>query len=73
MAKIGWDNGVLILPEVAAPSSTSGVGKIYATTGQSVSLLDSTGTDTDLIVSDCSRFNGLLKVLDLTTVVATKD
>lgn len=74
MAKVGLDNGVLILPEQAAPSSESGVGKIYATTGQKVSFLGGGGTDTELgagastsILDDRTQFN------NFTPIIITKD
>ena len=73
MAKIGWDNGVLILPETTTPATTAGVGKIYATTSQSVNLLDSTGADTDLVVSDPSILNGRTQFNSFTPIEITKD
>jgi hypothetical protein len=68
MPNIGIENGVLVLPEQAAPSSAAGVGKLYATVGQKLSFVDSGGTDTELGAGGSSVTSFINVIPDESTV-----
>lgn len=45
MPNVGLENGVLTLPEQAAPTGEAGVGKLYVKTTKQVALVDADGVE----------------------------